>query len=58
VRAGELVTYVIRLTNPSKRAVRHMRTCDHLPAGPVKGRTFGWMFRWRTSEPAKVSVIP
>jgi uncharacterized repeat protein (TIGR01451 family) len=35
VRAGELVTYLIRVTNPSKRGVRNVRTCDHLPAGLV-----------------------
>jgi uncharacterized repeat protein (TIGR01451 family) len=35
VQAGEIVTYVIRVTNPSKRAVRNVRTCDHLPAGLV-----------------------
>jgi uncharacterized repeat protein (TIGR01451 family) len=38
VRAGEIVTYVIRVTNPSKRAVRNVRTCDHLPAGLVAVR--------------------
>jgi uncharacterized repeat protein (TIGR01451 family) len=35
VRAGGIVTYAIRVTNPSKRAVRNVRTCDHLPAGLV-----------------------
>jgi uncharacterized repeat protein (TIGR01451 family) len=35
VEAGEIVTYVIRVTNPSRRAVRQVRTCDHLPAGLV-----------------------
>jgi uncharacterized repeat protein (TIGR01451 family) len=35
VRAGETTTYTIRVRNPSKRAVRNVRTCDHLPAGMV-----------------------
>jgi uncharacterized repeat protein (TIGR01451 family) len=35
VRAGNTVTYAIRVTNPSKRAVRNVRTCDLLPAGLV-----------------------
>jgi uncharacterized repeat protein (TIGR01451 family) len=35
VRAGGIVTYAIRVTNPSKAAVRRVRTCDHLPAGLV-----------------------
>jgi uncharacterized repeat protein (TIGR01451 family) len=35
VRAGGLVSYTIRVTNPSKAAVRNVRTCDHLPAGLV-----------------------
>jgi uncharacterized repeat protein (TIGR01451 family) len=38
VRAGGIVTYTIRVTNPSKRAVRNVRTCDHLPAGLVAVR--------------------
>jgi uncharacterized repeat protein (TIGR01451 family) len=38
VRAGEIVSYVIRVTNPSKRPVRNVRTCDHLPAGLVAVR--------------------
>ena len=35
VRAGNVVTYAIRVTNPSKAAVRNVRTCDNLPAGLV-----------------------
>jgi uncharacterized repeat protein (TIGR01451 family) len=35
VRAGGIVTYAIRVTNPSKAAVRRVRTCDQLPAGLV-----------------------
>jgi uncharacterized repeat protein (TIGR01451 family) len=35
VRAGGIVNYTIRVTNPSKRAVLGVRTCDHLPAGLV-----------------------
>jgi uncharacterized repeat protein (TIGR01451 family) len=35
VRAGGIVTYTIRVSNPSKAAVRNLRTCDHLPAGLV-----------------------
>jgi uncharacterized repeat protein (TIGR01451 family) len=38
VEAGGIVTYVIRVTNPSRRAVRNVRTCDHLPAGLVAVR--------------------
>jgi uncharacterized repeat protein (TIGR01451 family) len=35
VTAGDTATYTIRVRNPSKRAVRNVRTCDHLPAGLV-----------------------
>lgn len=35
VAAGGRVTYTIRVTNPSGRAVRNVRTCDHLPAALV-----------------------
>lgn len=36
LRAGETVTYTIRVSNPSGRAVRDVRTCDRLPAGLVR----------------------
>jgi uncharacterized repeat protein (TIGR01451 family) len=35
VVAGGRVTYTMRVTNPSTRAARNVRTCDHLPAGLV-----------------------
>jgi uncharacterized repeat protein (TIGR01451 family) len=38
IRAGGTVTYTIRVVNPSKRAVRNVRTCDNLPAGLVAVR--------------------
>jgi uncharacterized repeat protein (TIGR01451 family) len=38
VRAGGTVTYTIRVVNPSKRAVRNVRTCDNLPPGLVAVR--------------------
>jgi uncharacterized repeat protein (TIGR01451 family) len=38
VLAGGLVTYAIRVSNPSEAAVRRVRTCDHLPAGLVAVR--------------------
>jgi uncharacterized repeat protein (TIGR01451 family) len=41
VRAGGIVSYTIRVTNPSKRAVRNVRTCDHLPAGLVAVKASG-----------------
>jgi uncharacterized repeat protein (TIGR01451 family) len=35
LRAGQTVDYTIRVTNPSRRAVRNVRTCDRLPSGMV-----------------------
>lgn len=38
-RPGQTVTYAIRVTNPSRRAVRNVRTCDRLPSGLVRVST-------------------
>lgn len=35
LRAGQTATYTVRVTNPSRRAVRNVRTCDRLPSGLV-----------------------
>jgi uncharacterized repeat protein (TIGR01451 family) len=35
LRAGETATYTIRVRNPSKVALRKVRTCDDLPSGLV-----------------------
>jgi uncharacterized repeat protein (TIGR01451 family) len=35
IRAGDVAKYTLRVTNPSPRAVRHVRVCDRLPAGVV-----------------------
>lgn len=37
IRAGRSVTYRVRVTNPSRRALRSVRVCDQLPAGMVYG---------------------
>lgn len=36
VRAGQTFSYAIRVTNPSRRSVRNVRTCDRLPSGLVR----------------------
>ncbi|MBF6621084.1 MAG: DUF11 domain-containing protein [Patulibacter sp.] len=33
LRAGQVARYTIRVTNPSRRSVRNVRTCDRLPSG-------------------------
>lgn len=33
VRAGEKVTYHLKVTNPTSVALKHVRVCDRLPAG-------------------------
>jgi uncharacterized repeat protein (TIGR01451 family) len=33
ISAGQMVTYRIRVRNPSQQAVRNVRTCDRLPSG-------------------------
>ncbi len=35
VRAGEQLTYHLKLTNPTAVALKHVRVCDRLPAGLV-----------------------
>jgi uncharacterized repeat protein (TIGR01451 family) len=39
VKAGQTVGYTIRVRNPSREAVRNVRTCDLLPRGLVPGRS-------------------
>jgi uncharacterized repeat protein (TIGR01451 family) len=59
VTAGGLISYTIRITNPTKGVARNARTCDRLPAGLVymrsttkaKLRGGAWCWRARTIAP-------
>jgi uncharacterized repeat protein (TIGR01451 family) len=61
VTAGGLVSYTIRITNPTKGTARNVRTCDHLPAGLVyvsskskaKLRGGAWCWPARSVGPEK-----
>ena len=55
VTAGELISYTIRVSNPTKGTARNVRTCDRLPAGLVyvsarsKARLRGGAWCWRVN---------
>jgi uncharacterized repeat protein (TIGR01451 family) len=61
VRAGGLISYTIRVINPTKGTARNVRTCDRLPAGLVhvsarskaKLRGGAWCWRAKTLGPGK-----
>jgi uncharacterized repeat protein (TIGR01451 family) len=52
VRAGGLLSYTIRVTNPTRATARNVKTCDRLPAGLVyvssrsKARLTGGAYCW------------
>jgi uncharacterized repeat protein (TIGR01451 family) len=53
VTAGGLISYTIKVTNPTKGTARNIRTCDRLPAGLVyisatsKAKLRGGAWCWR-----------
>jgi uncharacterized repeat protein (TIGR01451 family) len=61
VTAGGLISYTIRVSNPTKGTARHVRTCDRLPSGLVyvtskakaKLRGGRWCWRVQTLGPGK-----
>jgi uncharacterized repeat protein (TIGR01451 family) len=52
VRAGGLMNYTIRVTNPTRATARNVKTCDRLPSGLVyvssrsKARLTGGAYCW------------
>jgi uncharacterized repeat protein (TIGR01451 family) len=61
VTAGGLISYTIRVSNPTKGTARNVRTCDRLPPGLVyvssrakaKLRAGHWCWRAKTLRPGK-----
>ena len=59
VRAGGLMSYTIRVTNPTRATARDVKTCDRLPAGLVyvssrsKARLTGGAYCWTARRLAR-----